>query len=57
MRTYFVHAPLFHEIALLPELQQKSWDISGCGSRILDQRPDLERLLNSTINFGTVNYS
>ncbi len=42
---------------MFPELRQKSWDISGGGWQILDQRPDLERLLNSAIEFGTVKYS
>ncbi len=41
----------FHEIAFLTELWQKGEDISGCDWWILDQRPDLERLLNSTITF------
>ncbi len=36
---------------------KKRWDISGCGWRIFDQRPDLERLLNSTNKLGTVKYS
>ncbi len=46
----------FHEIPLFQELRQKIWDISGCGCWILDQRPDLERLLNSAIEFGTVKF-
>jgi hypothetical protein len=44
----------FHEIAFL---LQKSWDISRCDWQIFNQRPDLERLLNSTIKFRTVTYS
>jgi hypothetical protein len=46
----------FLEISFLPELRQKSWDISGSGWWILDQRPDLERLLNSTYGFGTYSF-
>ncbi len=46
----------FHEFVFWPELQQKNWNISRCSWRILDQRPDLEWLLNSTILLGTVEY-
>jgi hypothetical protein len=46
-----VYYIFFQETAILQELIQKKWNISGYDYRILNQRPDLETSKDSTLTF------
>jgi hypothetical protein len=45
----------FNRFEIFGEFQQESSYISASDERILDQRPDLDRLLNSTIELLRIN--